>query len=58
MIRSVVNLVMGTEGSFSYEEVLRMEIAEFQDVVKEVQIIRSAEKFEQERLDNHQKAVR
>jgi hypothetical protein len=48
---------MATEGAFGYEEVLRMEISEFQDVVKEVQIMRSAEKFEQQRIDNHQKAV-
>lgn len=56
MIRSIVNVVMGTEGAFSYEEVLRMEISEFQDVVKEIEIMRSAEKFESDRIDNHNKA--
>ena len=56
MIRSVVNVVMGTEGAFSYEEVLRMELSEFQDVVTEIEIMRSAEKFEQDRVDNHNKA--
>lgn len=56
MIRSVVNVVMGTEGAFGYEEILRMEISEFQDVVTEIEIIRSAERFEQDRIDNHNKA--
>ena len=56
MIRSVVNVVMGTEGAFRYEEVLRMELSEFQDVVTEIEIMRSAEKFEQDRVDNHNKA--
>jgi hypothetical protein len=56
MIRSVVNVVMGTEGAFGYEEVLRMEISEFQDVVKEIEIIRSADKFEQDRIENHNNA--
>jgi hypothetical protein len=56
MIRSVVNLVLATEGAFSYEEILRMKLDEFQDVVREIEIIRSAERFEQEKIDNHNKA--
>ena len=56
MIRSVVNVVMGTEGAFGYEEILRMEISEFQDVVTEIEIMRSAERFENDRIDNHNKA--
>jgi hypothetical protein len=58
MIRSVVNVVLGTEGAFGYEEILRMELSEFQDVVKEIEISRSAERFEQEKIDNHSKAKR
>lgn len=56
MIRSVVNVVMGTEGAFRYEELLRMELSEFHDVVTEIEIARSAERFEQDRIDNHNKA--
>lgn len=57
MIRSVVNLVLATNGGFGYEEILRMDISEFQDVVKEIAIKNSADKFEQQRIDNHQRAV-
>lgn len=57
-MRSVVNLVLATNGAFGYGEVMKMEIAEFNNVYKEVQIVRSAEKFEQQRADNHAKAVR
>ena len=56
MLSSVVNVVIGTEGAFSYEEVLRMEIDEFHDVVTEIEIISSAERFELNRIDNHNKA--
>jgi hypothetical protein len=34
-----------------------MDISEFQDVVKEIAIKNSADKFEQQRIDNHQRAV-
>ena len=58
MLRSVVNLVMATNGAFVYSEVMKMQLAEFYSVVKEIQITRSAERFEQQRIDNHNKAVR
>lgn len=53
---SVVNVVMGTEGAFRYEELLRMELSEFHDVVTEIEIMRSAERFENDRVENHNKA--
>jgi hypothetical protein len=47
---------MGTEGAFGYEEILRMKLSEFQEVVTEIEIMRSAERFENDRIENHNKA--
>jgi hypothetical protein len=49
---------MATNGSFSYSEVMKMELSEFKDVVLEIQIMNSAQRFEQQRIENHAKAVR
>jgi len=57
MIRSVVSVVMGTNGAFSYTELLNMELAEFNDVMMELKIKESAERIEETRKRNHENAV-
>ena len=54
---SVVNVVMATKGAFGYDELMSMELARFFEVVKGIQIAKSAEKTEQFRAENHRKAI-
>lgn len=57
MILSVVNVVMATKGAFRYEELMGMELARFFEVVKGIQIVRSAENTENFAAENHRKAI-
>lgn len=52
-----MNVVAMTDGTISYSEIMNMELAEFNDVVLELNIADSAKRFEQMRINNHQRAV-
>ena len=48
---------MATKGAFRYEELMGMELARFFEVVKGIQIVRSAENTQEFAAENHRKAV-
>ena len=58
IIRTVIRLVKSTEGAFGFHEIMAMELADFNDVVKELNIMESEERFANIRNEDHAKAVR
>jgi len=57
MMESVISLVMGTHGGVTYSDAMNMQVNEFFAACKTVAIIQSAERSEQNKIDNHERAL-